>query len=81
MLQIKHTALIKPGKALVAGAWVDADSKQTIDVTNPASGKVVGQVPRMGKAETERNYCQCSSPKTLEDVNGQRAQYYFKTLV
>ena len=54
MLPIKHTALIKPGKALVAGAWVDADSKQTIDVTNPASGKVVGQVPRMGKAETER---------------------------
>ena len=54
MLQIKHTALIKPGKALVAGAWVGADSSETIDVTNPANGKVVGQVPRMGRAETER---------------------------
>ena len=54
MLQIKHTALIKPGKALLAGAWVGADSKQTIDVTNPANSKVVGQVPRMGRVETER---------------------------
>ena len=54
MLQIKHTALIKPGKALVAGAWVGADSSETIDVTNPANGKVVGQVPRMGRVETER---------------------------
>ena len=54
MLQIKHTALIKLGKTLLAGAWVGADSKQTIDVTNPANGKVVGQVPRMGRAETER---------------------------
>ena len=54
MLQIKHTALIKPGKALLAGAWVGADSEQMIDVTNPASGKVVGQVPRMGRVETER---------------------------
>ena len=54
MLQIKHTALIKPGKTLLAGAWAGADSGEVIDVTNPATGKVVGQVPRMGKAETER---------------------------
>ena len=54
MLQIKHTALIKPGKTLLAGAWVDADSGEVIDVTNPANSEVVGQVPRMGKAETER---------------------------
>ena len=54
MLQIKHTALIKPGKTLLAGAWVGADSGEVIDVTNPANGKVVTTVPRMGKAETER---------------------------
>ena len=54
MLQIKHTALIKSGKTLLAGVWVGADSKETIDVTNPANGKVISQVPRMGKAETER---------------------------
>lgn len=54
MLQIKHTALLKPGKTLLAGAWVGADSGEVIDVTNPANGALVGQVPRMGKAETER---------------------------
>ena len=54
MLQIKHTALIKPAKTLLAGAWVGADSGEVIDVTNPATGAVIGQVPRMGKAETAR---------------------------
>jgi succinate-semialdehyde dehydrogenase / glutarate-semialdehyde dehydrogenase len=54
MLQIKHTALIKPGKTLLAGLWVGADSGEVIDVTNPANGAVITQVPRMGKSETER---------------------------
>ena len=54
MLQIKHTALIKPGKTLLAGAWVGADSGEVIEVTNPANSQVVATVPRMGKAETER---------------------------
>ena len=54
MLQIKHTALLKPAKTLLAGAWVGADSGEVIDVTNPATGAVIGQVPRMGKAETAR---------------------------
>ena len=54
MLQIRHTALIKPGKTLLAGFWAGADSGEVIDVTNPATGAVIGQVPRMGKAETER---------------------------
>lgn len=54
MLQIKNTALIKPGKTLLAGAWIGADSNETIDVTNPANGAVVTTVPRMGKAETAR---------------------------
>ena len=54
MLQIKHTALLKPAKTLLAGAWVGADSGEVIDVTNPATGAVIGQVPRMGKVETAR---------------------------
>jgi succinate-semialdehyde dehydrogenase / glutarate-semialdehyde dehydrogenase len=52
--QIKHTALIKPGKTLLAGLWVGAESGETIDVTNPANGAVITSVPRMGKAETAR---------------------------
>ena len=54
MLPIKHTALIKPSKTLLAGAWVGADSAEVIEVTNPANGQVIATVPRMGKAETER---------------------------
>jgi len=36
------------------GAWVDADSGQTVSVRNPATGEVLGKVPRMGAAETRR---------------------------
>jgi len=38
----------------VDGAWSDADSKATITVVNPASGGVLGTVPKMGAAETRR---------------------------
>ncbi|UWQ97602.1 NAD-dependent succinate-semialdehyde dehydrogenase [Rhodobacteraceae bacterium M385] len=40
--------------AYVDGAWVNADSGDTIDVTNPATGEVIGHVPNCGTAETER---------------------------
>ena len=39
---------------LVGGAWVGADSGETIAVTNPATGQVIGHVPNSGAAETER---------------------------
>jgi succinate-semialdehyde dehydrogenase / glutarate-semialdehyde dehydrogenase len=38
----------------IDGEWVDADSGETFAVTNPASGEVVAEVPRMGVAETRR---------------------------
>lgn len=38
----------------IDGAWVGADSGDTIDVTNPATGDVIGTVPNSGGAETER---------------------------
>jgi succinate-semialdehyde dehydrogenase / glutarate-semialdehyde dehydrogenase len=41
-------------QAYVDGAWVDADRKGTIEVTNPATGEVIGTVPRMGAPETRR---------------------------
>ncbi|MGC3500710.1 aldehyde dehydrogenase family protein, partial [Pseudomonas aeruginosa] len=34
------------------GAWVDADNGQTIKVNNPATGEIIGSVPKMGAAET-----------------------------
>ena len=38
----------------IDGAWVGADSGETLDVTNPADGAKLGTVPKMGAAETQR---------------------------
>jgi succinate-semialdehyde dehydrogenase/glutarate-semialdehyde dehydrogenase len=38
----------------IGGEWVQADSGKTVDVTNPATGLVIGTVPNSGKAETRR---------------------------
>jgi succinate-semialdehyde dehydrogenase / glutarate-semialdehyde dehydrogenase len=38
----------------IDGAWVDADGRATIEVQDPASGDVIGTVPRMGAVETRR---------------------------
>ena len=38
----------------VDGQWADADSGETIDVTNPANGDVIGTIPKMGATETRR---------------------------
>jgi succinate-semialdehyde dehydrogenase / glutarate-semialdehyde dehydrogenase len=38
----------------IGGQWADADSKKTIDVTNPATGEKLGTVPNMGADETRR---------------------------
>ncbi len=43
---------LKREACLIDGEWVIADS--WIDVDNPATGRVVGRVPRLGAAETER---------------------------
>jgi succinate-semialdehyde dehydrogenase / glutarate-semialdehyde dehydrogenase len=40
--------------AYINGEWVGADSGATIEVRNPASGAVLGTVPKMGAAETRR---------------------------
>jgi len=41
-------------KAYVNGQWVEADNGATISVTNPATGELIGTVPKMGAAETRR---------------------------
>ncbi|MEH6496474.1 MAG: NADP-dependent succinate-semialdehyde dehydrogenase [Pseudomonas marincola] len=41
-------------QGLIDGTWCDADSGKTIEVTNPATGKVIGTVPEMGESETRR---------------------------
>ena len=39
---------------LIDGAWTGADSGSAIDVTNPATGEVIGTVPNCGAEETGR---------------------------
>lgn len=41
-------------QAYVDGAWVDADSGETVAVVNPATGSVVAEIARCGQAETAR---------------------------
>ncbi|MDG2483281.1 MAG: aldehyde dehydrogenase family protein, partial [Alphaproteobacteria bacterium] len=38
----------------IDGAWCDADSGETIDVRDPATGATLGTIPRMGMGETRR---------------------------
>jgi len=38
----------------IDGAWCDADTGETIDVRDPATGETLGTIPKMGKEETRR---------------------------
>ncbi|WP_043532311.1 NAD-dependent succinate-semialdehyde dehydrogenase [Litchfieldella xinjiangensis] len=53
MESLQDSALFRPF-AYIDGSWVAADSGEQIDVFNPANGEVIGRVPRLGRAETER---------------------------
>ncbi len=53
MLDLSDTALMRQ-QCYIDGEWTDADSGATIDVTNPATGDVLGTVPNMGADETRR---------------------------
>ncbi len=52
-LELQNPALFR-ARCLVAGQWADADDGATLTVRNPASGDIIGQVPRMGVSETRR---------------------------
>ncbi|MDQ7727673.1 NAD-dependent succinate-semialdehyde dehydrogenase [Halomonas sp. SpR8] len=53
MEALKETQLYCPF-AYIDGSWVAADSGEQITVSNPATGEAIGDIPRLGKAETER---------------------------
>lgn len=38
----------------IDGEWLDADSGETVPVTDPGTGEVLGTVPKMGAAETRK---------------------------
>ena len=38
----------------IDGQWVEAESGRTISVDNPATGEIIGTVPKLGAAETRK---------------------------
>jgi succinate-semialdehyde dehydrogenase/glutarate-semialdehyde dehydrogenase len=62
--------------ALIGGAWVDADHGATLEVTNPATGAVIGSVPKMSQAETRRaiEAAQAAGPAWRALTAGARAK-------
>jgi succinate-semialdehyde dehydrogenase/glutarate-semialdehyde dehydrogenase len=53
MLQLKNSDLLC-SHCFIEDAWVGADSGKTVDVTNPATGEILGSVPYCGADETQR---------------------------
>ncbi len=53
MSELKDQKLFRQ-QCYIGGEWVDADSGQTIEVNNPATGEILGTIPKMGSSETRR---------------------------
>jgi succinate-semialdehyde dehydrogenase/glutarate-semialdehyde dehydrogenase len=52
-MKLKEPLLFRQ-QAYIDGAWCNADSGATFGVDNPATGEIIGNVPDMGAAETQR---------------------------
>lgn len=50
-MKLKDKSLLRQ-QCYINGQWLDADSSETLDVTNPATGRKIGTVPKMGAKET-----------------------------
>lgn len=53
MLTLKDPSLLRQA-ALVGPNWIEADPATGVKVTNPATGELIGYVPKLGAAETEQ---------------------------
>src|SRR5918995_499330 len=55
---VRRMTVVEPAllrrQGYIDGRWVDADSRQTFPVLNPATGETIADVPRMGADETRR---------------------------
>ncbi|MBP2237852.1 succinate-semialdehyde dehydrogenase/glutarate-semialdehyde dehydrogenase [Sinorhizobium kostiense] len=50
-MNLKDPSLFRQA-ALVGENWIEADPKNAIEVSNPATGEIIGRVPKLGAAET-----------------------------
>ncbi|CAN7175380.1 NADP-dependent succinate-semialdehyde dehydrogenase [Pararhizobium sp. LjRoot235] len=51
-MTLKDPSLFRQA-ALVGENWIDADPNNAIEVNNPATGEIIGRVPKLGAAETK----------------------------
>ncbi len=52
-MKLQNSGLFRQ-QCYIDGAWIDADTVATLEVTNPADDSVLGSVPNMGAGETRR---------------------------
>ncbi|OCJ08161.1 succinate-semialdehyde dehydrogenase (NADP(+)) [Rhizobium sp. AC44/96] len=52
-MNLKDPSLFRQA-ALIGGEWIDADPANAIEVNNPATGEIIGRVPKLGAAETKK---------------------------
>ncbi len=52
-MKLTDSSLLRQ-QCYIDGQWLDADNQAVLEVNNPATGEVIGSVPRMGVAETRR---------------------------
>jgi malonate-semialdehyde dehydrogenase (acetylating) / methylmalonate-semialdehyde dehydrogenase len=54
MAQVEERVETRTMKNYVGGSWVDADAAEALDVTNPATGEILAQVPLSGADDVDR---------------------------
>ncbi len=71
---LKDESLVK-NSCFIDGEWVGADNGGVIQVTNPATGEVLGIVPKMGADETRRaiEACEKALPEWRAKTGKERA--------
>ena len=73
-LHLSDPALLST-RAFIGGEWIGADGGGTSEVTNPATGAVLGTIPDMGAAETARaiDAAHAAFPSWSRTTAGERA--------
>ena len=63
-------------QCFIDGAWCDADSGEAIAVNDPGNGELLGTVPKMGAAETDRAIAAADAalPQWRAKTAGERAR-------
>ncbi len=63
-------------QAFINGQWAGAESGQTTEIRNPATGEVLGKVPHMGASETRRaiDSAHAALPAWSKKTAGERAR-------